>query len=370
MNLPQRLLRWAHHLPLHSLPFPLSLILSSIGRRILWKALARHTPEASFFPPPSLQRSCWGLRFRSPLFNAAGMFKNAEGYSLAYHQGAGAYLVGTTTSLPRRGLSRYGVRQPFASYPHSQAALNALGLPNPGHRVVAHRIAQFPRYPDFPIGASVAYDPELAPEEALPRLLEGIHLYVAAGVDFLELNESCPNVPHEPGWHALEFRLTWLAERFLARRQRRVPVAVKISVDTPVELMPPLLELLLHLGYDGLTIGNTSTAYETLQTMIVTPERQAYSLFWQRIGGGISGTPLAERRRQLVRIATQWLARRSPQQEFHILAVGGIVTPNELVSALADGASLAQWYTGYIHAFLQHGDAVYRWMYTALEAVP
>ncbi|MEN3026092.1 MAG: hypothetical protein ABDH31_00075 [Chlorobiota bacterium] len=368
MSWGQHLLRQGHQARLLPLPFPLALRLNSWGRRFLWRLLTSQSPQESFAPPPAFQRQLWGLSFRFPLFNAAGMFKYAEGYNWAYHQGAGAYLVGTTTSHPRPGLRWNGIRQPFMSYVRSRAALNALGLPNPGHAAVARILERLPRYPDFPVGASVALDPELPPSEALHLLREGMQLYVAAGVDFLELNESCPNVPHDPAWGSLEARLRWIAEHFLSCRERFVPVIVKVSVDLAPELLAALLELLLELGYDGLCIGNTSTAYEALLPAIAEQERPDFVAFWRRIGGGVSGAPIADRRRQLVRFATQWLAQRRPQREFYIIAAGGILSPSDLSSALADGASLAEWYTGYIFAYAEHGDRVYQWMASCLGA--
>jgi dihydroorotate dehydrogenase len=200
--------------------------------------------------------------------------------------------------------------------------------------------------------------------------VEGLHTYVAAGVDFIELNESCPNVPHDTSWRALEQRLQWIAEHFLARRERRVPVVVKVSLDISPEMLVSLLEVLTRLGYDGITLGNTSTAYESALASLAPAERAAFVRFWRSIGGGISGAPLAEQRRRLVRLAWHWLSQHPPQQEFHIIAVGGIMTPEELQTALAEGASLAQWYTGYIAAFAEHGDELYRWMYSTLTTDP
>lgn len=54
--------------------------------------------------PDQVSISFKHLTFRSYLGNAAGMYKQAEGYERAYAQGAGFYLCGTTTSLPRKGI--------------------------------------------------------------------------------------------------------------------------------------------------------------------------------------------------------------------------------------------------------------------------
>jgi dihydroorotate dehydrogenase len=174
--------------------------------------LAERECPLAIEPPPTAARVLWGIRFRAPLLNAAGMFKHGEGYELAYRQGAGAYLAGTTTARPRLGNVRRGIAQPFVPYPRSRAASNWLGLPNPGHRAVAARIAQLPRYEGFPIGASVALDPGDDSAAALERLVEGMSRYADAGVDFFELNESCPNTGEDQrGFDTLGVRLEAIA---------------------------------------------------------------------------------------------------------------------------------------------------------------
>ena len=127
------------------LPPSVVVRLYSFARRRFLGSLARR-PLRRRFEPRGQQRTLWGLRFRSPLFNAAGMFKNGEGHELAVGQGAGAYLAGTTTHRPRAGNRRRGVAQPFAPYPRSGAASNWLGLPNVGHRAVARRLDQLERH--------------------------------------------------------------------------------------------------------------------------------------------------------------------------------------------------------------------------------
>ncbi len=370
---PLQLLRWEYRWRPHLLQLPplLSIGLYSSLRPLLWKLLSRSDPGATTWTPPEhFHRRCWGIRFRFPLFNAAGMFKYGEGYEYAYAQGAGAYVVGTTTGLPRRG-RRYGVmRQPFLPLPRSGAALNALGLPNDGHLATARRIARLPRYPDFPIIASLALDGELHQSEALRLLLQGLHAYCDAGADLLELNESCPNIPHDPRWEALLYRLHWIAEHFLARRPRAIPVVVKLGLDLPVERLLQLLELLPGLGYDGIVLGNTSTAYEALLPQIDPSERRAYNAFWQHIGGGVSGRPLRPLRQELLRQARTWLQLHPPQREFHLIAVGGIATPEELAAVLSSGALLAQWMTGYFEVLARDPLSPYAYMSTALVQDP
>ncbi|MBI1888653.1 MAG: hypothetical protein HYS15_01845 [Candidatus Spechtbacteria bacterium] len=120
-----------------------------------------------YSPPEFLSRRLWGIRFRSPIMNSAGMFKNGECYRLVARQGAAAYLGGTGTWNGRKGNEKEGVYLPFVPYPKSRGASNWLGLPNEGDEVNSARAREFPRGPltncpweqDCPIGWSVMGSP-------------------------------------------------------------------------------------------------------------------------------------------------------------------------------------------------------------------
>jgi dihydroorotate dehydrogenase len=316
-----------------------------------------------------LARTCWGIRFRSPLLNAAGMFKNGESYALAAAQGAGAYLAGTTTAEPRRGNRRSGIRLPFSPYPQSGAASNWLGLPNNGDEAVARRLKELQRIPGCPVGASVMGSPELPGQERLSRLVAGLRVYAEQGIDFLELNESCPNTAHgKPQDDELRFRLEYIAEEFLVRRSPagRPPVIVKFSNDTPLEQVPDLLKLLIELGFDGVNLGNTSTDYGRHRLAISDAEQGLYDYFTSTFGGGVSGRPLKQDSLALLRCASAYLREFPPKQEFHLIRTGGIENAEDVRLSLEAGASLVEWYTGYFENFAVHAHSVYESLYRGL----
>jgi len=151
---------------------------------------AHRVAESKSIAPVHRPVTAWGMPFNMPLWNAAGMFKKGEGYDAVARQGAGAYVAGTTTSLPRAGNTREGIQWPAATYPRSGVASNWMGLPNEGHATVAARLALSTRVQGCPVGASVSADPGMPDSLALPGLIQGMQLYDAAGVDYLELNES------------------------------------------------------------------------------------------------------------------------------------------------------------------------------------
>ncbi|MFP3940576.1 MAG: hypothetical protein ACLF0P_09745, partial [Thermoanaerobaculia bacterium] len=378
------LARWEARLRplLVRLPPALAVRLYSAGRERFLAALVAERPEP-YEPPAALERTLWGLRFRSPLGNAAGMFKRGEGYELAWRQGAGYWLAGTTTARPRTGNRGGGAARPFAPYPRSGAASNWLGLPNPGHETVAARIegiVRKERREGCPVGASLAAvagsgaaggaagpgSPDRAEDDALDGLVEGLRLYEEAGADFLEVNESCPNTgeaspggsdAEEAAWQALHRRLERIAEEFLARRSRPLPVIVKLSVDTEPTRVPELVDALIDLGFDGIDFGNTSTAYGALRPAIAGPERRLYDHFTGRFGGGVSGRPLKERSLGLARAGARAAARDLESRpdpdgepvkdrhldgkraegragrEFHVIRTGGIESGRDLAAS-------------------------------------
>lgn len=336
--------------------------LYSSQRNRFLKSFFSDLPEP-FTPPEELARTLWGLKFRSPLLNASGIFKNGEGYDLCFRQGAGAYLAGTVTALPREGNQKNGIKLPFAPYPRSHAASNWLGLPNDGDAAVSKRIAALAKHLNFPVGVSVAADPQLEENERLKRLIEGFRAYTYAGVDFIELNESCPNTAEDRSSLAeLKRRLEIISEQFIATRNpsKHLPVIVKFSTDTNLTQVSELLSLLCKLKFDGVNFGNTSTDYEALKSSIDRKEHSIYRYFTNNFGGGVSGRPIKNRSLELVRCASEHLKKFPPDHEFHIIRTGGVETWADIEESLKAGASLVQWYTGYFEAFSLHGHELYK----------
>lgn len=335
----------------------------SRGRLTFLRRFVGSPAKRSVQLPADLGRTLWGVRFQLPLLNAAGMFKSGEGYDVVAAQGAGGYLAGTTTGRPRQGNDRYGVRQPFAPYPTSGAASNWLGLPNPGHRAVAQHLRDLPRQEGCPVGASLSADPapELDANAKLEALLQGLRLYQEAAVDFLEINESCPNTEadHDTQMGDLQRRLGALSKEFLSQKDRRPAVVVKLSCDTAVDDVDGLVEMLLELGFDGINLGNTSVAYDRHRPSLVSSEQRLFNRFTERFGGGLSGRPLKD---DSLRLAERAVARAQAlgAKDFHVVRTGGVEGADDVRRSLDVGVALCQWYTGYFERFARHGHRLYQ----------
>ncbi len=348
------------------LPPQSATTLFSYGRKMFISMLANDKVPRFVKIPAEFSRSFWGLKFNSPLFNAAGMFKHGEGYDTVARQGAGAYLAGTTTKSARKGNKFAYITHPAASFPASSMAVNWMGLPNEGHETVARRLSYIDKIEGCPVGASVSPSPEQEGLDALRGVIDGLELYAKANVDFLELNESCPNVTHEHSTEiingldkALVERLEYISQNFLRKRDRFIPVVVKFSNDTSPELVPAIIDLLTILGYDGVNFGNTSTDYNTLKRSVAENELSLYEFFTRNIGGGVSGRALKTRSYALSSLAAERVEKINPGNEFIVIRTGGIEQFDDIALSEKSGIGLNQWFTGYFDAFAKAGHNIY-----------
>ncbi len=336
----------------------------SSGRLGFLDKLKLEVPSEPYQPSRELARELWGITFRSPIMNAAGMFKNGECYEMVAMQGAGAYLAGTGTWNPRRGNEKEGIFLPFAPYPTSHSASNWLGLPNDGDEVNSNKAAKLEIVANTPIGWSIMGSPDLQKEDKLRHLVGGMKAYERAEINFIEINESCPNTPHgRLQDDDLANRLNYLKQNFLNQRIRRLPVIVKFSNDTQREQVPALMDLLFENDFDGVNFGNTSTAYNQIRESIAESEIKLYDFFTQTFGGGVSGRPLKKSSLELAGTAVDYLKSGRPSQEFHVIRTGGIETLQDIQESERAGISLNQWFTGYFEGFSKHGHEVYRTLF-------
>lgn len=332
----------------------------SQGRIKYIKKLNEEKLPEIYHPPENFQRKLWGITFRSLIMNAAGMFKNGEWYEHSYRQGAGAYLGGTSTINFRSGNNGQGILQPFVPYPKSHSSSNFLGLPNDGDFINSHRLEQFNRFESFPIGWSLSVASNLHKFDYLKLFIASLKIFANAGVDFIEINESCPNISHKNDKINLEYRLNYIKENFLDQRTRNLPAIIKFSNDTKVEQIPEILDLLFKLGYDGVNFGNTSTNYLEVRKKIHRSERKLFDFFTQTFGGGISGRPLKEKSLDLCSRAVEYAKAEAPSQEFHVIRTGGIESMKDIRESEKAGISLNQWFTGYWENIAKYGHNIYR----------
>ncbi len=349
------------HKTASNLPPYLSTLAYSLGREKFFEALKEENPEP-YEPPLNLIQKLWGIEFRAPLFNSAGMFKTPELYDFAANLGAGAFIMGTLTWNEIEGNKKLGIPKPFLPLPKSNASVNSLGLPNPG-RISIEMLEDLDKVPGVPVGVSVAENPHDSPEERIPNLIKLMELCERKGADFLELNPTCPNVSYHS---LLKEILKNVSLYFLNERERNIPVLVKISGDTETKDIPYLANTILETGFDGITGTNTSTRYKFLRQSIHPAERKAYDFFTEHFGGGVSGAPIKYTSKEIIESLERYISQGPPSHEFHLIKSGGIKEPHDLEETLKR-VPLAEWYTGCIENYLNKKDLVYERMYKSLK---
>ncbi len=307
-------------------------------------------------------RTLWGIKFNSPMMNSAGMFKNGEGYDLVASLGAGGYIGGTSTPYPRVGNIKNGIKLPFITLPDSDISINYLGLPNLGDEILCHKIITTNKIDGCPIGWSVMRCPNSSPECAISLLVDSLFKFHENNlIDFIEINESCPNVKAD--LINLAERLHYIAENFLIKRTRNFPVILKLSNDTQIEAIPEILDLMFKYKYDGINFGNTSLQYEIINKTLIEKDKKLFNYFTHKFGGGVGGCYLKSRSLELCKTAVSYKNKIQPDYEFHVIRTGGIDCRADIEESNKIGVSLNQWYTGFFKNYISHGNAVYKEFY-------
>lgn len=308
-------------------------------------------------PNKEWERNLWGLTFRSPIMNSAGMFKNGEGYNLISAIGAGGYIGGTSTANPRKGNSISGITLPFITLHKSHTSVNSLGLPNLGDIVLSK--VKFTKLDSCPVGWSLMRSPDYSTEEGLDELIKSLWLYHDnPQIDFLEINESCPNIKLSAG--NINQRLEYIAKNFLSLRKRHLPVVVKLSNDTTTPILHTILDTLFKYKYDGINLGNTSTDYENIKNHIDESEIRLFDYFTTNYKGGVGGAILKEKSLQLCKEAIKYRDIYNKSYEFHVIRSGGIDSFEDILQSDAIGVSMNQWYTGFFTNYINHGNNIYQ----------
>jgi len=359
----KRLLQLAHNMSgmINILPPRVASMFYTRGRKWFMHDFHQLAPlnPPIVIPPTNLSRKLWGIEFRLPLFNAAGMFKNGESYDMVASIGAGGYLGGTSTYNMRSGNTKFGMNQPFITLPHSGMAVNFLGLPNLGDEALAGKVITTHKVPGCPIGWSVMRSPDFNLRDGMSHLIKSLHLFAANPlIDFIEINESCPNVGAD--FSGLEDRLSYIAAEFLTKRARVLPVIIKLANDLTPDKLSLLIAMLIKYGFDGLNIGNTSTNYTAALAEVSARERELYTWFTHNIGGGVSGRCLKKQSLELCAQAVEDVRKLNPNHEFHIIRTGGIDSYNDLIESQQAGIMLNQWYSGFFTRYIEVGSNVYQ----------
>ena len=277
-----------------------------------------------------------GLKFPNRVGLAAGLDKNAEYITPLSKLGFGFIEVGTVT--PRS--------QPGNSKPRSfrlieeEGIINRFGFNNVGIDQFIENIkkAKFNGVLGINIGKNFDTPINKAVEDYLTCFRKA---YRYAG--YIAINISSPNTKnlrHLQSDKYLEILLKALKneQKILRKKFKKlVPFVVKVSPDNSSKQLDSIAKLLLKYKVNGVIATNTTIDRKGVLNSKYSMEE-----------GGLSGAPLNKKSTNVIKHLNKRLNGRIP-----IIGVGGIITADDGVEKIKNGASLIQIYTGLI--FRGHG---------------
>lgn len=285
---------------------------------------------------PSLCQSLWHLKFENPLGLAPGFDKNAQAASIWSSFGFGFAELGAVTLHPQQG----NPRPRLFRLPADQAVLNRMGANNEGAKAIASRLEQtwLRKRRTIPVGINLCKSKITnlsdAPEDYVAsfRLLRG-------WADYFVINVSSPNTPGLRSLQAGE-QLKPILEGLEKENQDENPILVKIAPDLEWQEISSILSLCEDYNLSGIIATNTTTKREGLKTKILPATGKPIT----EENGGISGLPLRQRSTEVIRFIYQETKGKLP-----IVGVGGISDTESAWEKITAGATLLQFYTGWIY---------------------
>ncbi|MDW8305868.1 MAG: quinone-dependent dihydroorotate dehydrogenase [Leptospiraceae bacterium] len=281
-------------------------------------------------PPQLCEREFLGVKIQSPLILAAGFDKEGLYFPYLARLGFGGIEVGTFTPKAQVG----NPRPRLFRLPHQKALLNRMGFNNPGIEVglknILRNIHQVPKH--FILGVSLGKSRDTPIEKAFgdyAMMLQYLDKNLPAKNIYITLNISSPNT-------ALlqELQKRELFESLLKNLPTtRFPLLVKLSFELKKEDLRQILQLCQRSKkIAGIILTNTASDPTFIR-----------NLTGQELQGGISGEPLREGSRNLLKLA------HSLESKLTLVSSGGVMDPQEAYERLQLGAQAVQIYTGLIY---------------------
>jgi len=282
--------------------------------------------EALFAVPPR-PAQVFGLTFRNRLGLAAGYDKDGVAVRGLAALGFGHIEVGTITPRPQPGNPKPRVFRLV----EDEAVINRMGFPGQGMDFAASHLR---RSPLARLGINLGKNKDTPLEQAAQDYLTLLRKF-SGQADYLTVNISSPNTV---GLRRLQGRalLESLLSALAAERTRlpvNPPLLVKLAPDLDDDELDDALAAITAQGMDGIIVSNTTLRREGLRS-----PRQSES-------GGLSGRPLTALADAILQKVVNRLQGRLP-----VVAVGGILTPEDAQRKLDLGAALLQIYTGLVYA--------------------
>ncbi len=288
---------------------------------------------ASAVPPDPVR--AMGIDFPNPVGLAAGLDKNGDHIDALAALGFGFVEIGTVTPRPQPG----NPQPRLFRIPERQAIINRMGFNNGGVDKLLANVtgAQFLRRGGV-LGINIGKNFDTPIERAADDYLLCLdRVYPTA--TYVTVNISSPNtrnlreLQNDEALDALLGSLKSRQARLADRHGKYVPLALKIAPDLEETQIQAIADLLRRHCMDGVIATNTTVSRSGVEGLANAEQ-----------AGGLSCAPLAAMSTAFVRRLSTALAGELP-----IIGVGGIMSGADAADKIAAGASLVQFYTGFIY---------------------
>ena len=274
----------------------------------------------------NLERKLLGLNFKNPIGLADGFDKNAECYNEFSNFGFGFIEIGTVTPVPQPG----NPKKRIFRLVEDKSIINRLGFNNKGLDKVVRNLD---KKRNIIIGANIGKNFFTKNEDAYKdylKCLNGLNKYV----DYFAINISSPNTKGLRDFHDKSLLGPFLKKLINANNKmtKPKPMLLKISPDLDNTQLDDIIQLVMDLNIDGVIATNTSTSRDGLVSK------------YKEETGGLSGMLLKEKSNLIISYL-----RKKLGDNFPIIGVGGVMSPQDAIEKFESGADLVQLYTGFIY---------------------
>ncbi len=277
-----------------------------------------------------LETLLFGVPLLNPIGLAAGCDKNGKLVPKLANYGFGFAEIGSVSAKPWAGNSNPRLFR----LPQDQALINRVGLSGQGADRVSHRLAKLKFSVPIAINIAKTNDPCIRDDDAVEDILYTFRAIKDLPLLYVTINVSCPNT--KEGFLKEKQHISNILEEVQKLNSKRIPVLVKVSVDSPDQLIYDLVEVATTFSLSGYVCGNTTITRDGLSTDLKRVKA---------IGAGaLSGRPLKPLALKLCKKIYDIKEKKQI-----IIGVGGITSGNDVYEFLAAGATVIQLYSGLIY---------------------
>ncbi|BAQ64090.1 quinone-dependent dihydroorotate dehydrogenase [Geminocystis sp. NIES-3709] len=310
--------------------------LSLNRKNIVGKWTIREMEKSFCYSHPSLCQSLWNLNFSHPLGLAPGFDKNAQGAGIWSSFGFSFAELGAVTLHPQVG----NPSPRMFRLPADKAILNRMGANNDGAEAIAQRLHEtwitHPR--TIPIGINLCKSKITELDQAADDYVSSFRL-LRSYADYFVVNVSSPNTPGLRSLQGTE-QLEPILEGLQNENQGEKPILIKIAPDLEWHEITSILRASQQYNLSGIVATNTTIKKDGLKTEILPATGKPIT----EEAGGISGKPLRIRSTEVIKFIYQETRGNLP-----IIGVGGIFDTESAWEKITAGASLLQFYSGWIY---------------------